>query len=263
MRRGNIFWGLVLIILGGLFLLQTQGLIKDVLGWFWPVFLILLGFWVIGERFLPRGSYSGETFSIDLQGASKVDLDFDHGAGSVLITGGAPAGVALSGSQASGMDVNSHLSGETLTVDLNAGPTFIPFLGPEGGEWAFQVTQEVPVNLKVDAGASSLNFDFSEVKLAFLGVDCGACTLKVKLPANAGQTLVNVESGAATLEFSIPPGVAARIRLEQGVSTVNIDQSRFPLTVALGNLYQSADYETAANRVEINLEGGANTVRIS
>lgn len=262
MRRGSIFWGLVLILLGGLFLLQARGLIADVFGWFWPIVLILLGAWIVFGRFIPFGSSGGETFSIDLQGAARVDLDFDHGAGTVVLTGGAPTGVAITGLQAAGKDVSSHLSGDCLTVDLNAGPTFIPFLGPDGGEWRFQVTQEVPVNLKVDAGASSLDFDFTNVRLAFLGVDTGASTLKVKLPANAGHTLVDVESGAATIEMVVPEGVAARIRCEQGVSSMNIDEKRFPRAASMSNLYQSPDYDSTANQVEISLEGGANSVKI-
>jgi hypothetical protein len=259
MRRGSIFWGLVLVLLGGLFLLQAQGLIKDVFGWFWPIALILLGAWIVFGRLLPRGTYSGDTFSIDLQGASKVDLDLDQGAGTVVMTGGAPAGVALTGSQAVGMDVNSHLSGDGLSIDLNAGPTFIPFIGPDGGEWRFQVTQEVPVHLKVDSGASNLDFDFTNVKLAFLGVDTGASSLKVKLPSDAGHTLIDVESGAASLEILVPENVAARIRFEQGVSSIDIDEKRFPVS---GSLRQSPDFDSAANRVEINLEGGANSVKI-
>lgn len=262
MRRGSIFWGLILVLLGILFLLQVQGLINDAFGWFWPIILILVGAWIAFGRFLPRGAGGGDTFSIDLQGAAKVDLDFDHGAGTVVLTGGAPAGVALTGSQAIGMDVNSHLSGDSLTVDLNAGPTFIPFIGPESGEWRFQVTQEVPVSMKVDAGASSLNFDFTNVKLVFLGVDTGASSLKVKLPANAGHTLVDVESGAATVEMIVPEGVAARIRFEQGASSKDIDEKRFPLLTSMSNLHQSPDYDSAANQVEINLEGGANSVKI-
>jgi hypothetical protein len=246
------------MLLGGLFLLQTRGLITDVLGWFWPLVLILLGLWVLGGRFLPSGA-EGKTFSIDLQGAASLDLDFDHGAGTVSLTGGAPAGVALTGSQAAGVDFDSHLAGDCLTVNLNAGPTFLPFLGPDSGVWSFQVTQEVPVKLKVDAGASSLDFDFTDVRLAFLGVDTGASTLKVKLPVSAGHTLVDIESGAATIDLTVPAGVAARIRLEQGASSVNIDPARFPRT---GNLYQSPDYDSAPNQVEINLEGGANTVKI-
>jgi hypothetical protein len=262
MRRGSMFWGFILVLLGCLFLLQARGLIADVVGWFWPLVLILLGAWIVFERFLPRGDYNGETFSIDLQGAAKVDLDFDHGAGTVVLTGGAPAGVALTGSQAAGMDVSSHLSGDTLDVDLNAGPTFIPFIGPDSGEWRFQVTQEVPVNLKVDSGASNLDFDFTDVKLAFLGVDTGASSLKVKLPAHAGHTLVSVESGAASVEMIVPDGVAVRIRSEQGVSSINIDEKRFPLVTSMGNLYQSPDFDSAANKVEINLEGGANSVKV-
>jgi hypothetical protein len=257
-----MFWGFVLVLLGGLFLLQAQGLITDVFGWFLPIIFILIGAWIIFGRFLPSSLPDGETFSIDLQGAAKVDLDFDHGAGMVMLTGGAPMGVALIGSQALGMDVKSHLAGDSLTVDLNAGPTFIPFIGPESGEWRFQVTQEVPVNLKVDSGASSLDFDFTAVKLAFLGVDTGASSLKVKLPAAAGHTLVNVESGAATIEMIVPEGVAARIRLEQGASTIQVDEKRFPLVTSMGHLYQSPDYDSAANKVEINLEGGANSVKV-
>lgn len=260
MRRGSIFWGLVLVILGGLFLLQARGLITEVLGWFWPLLFILLGIWVLTERFLPRLAGEGEMFTLQLQNATRLDLDLDHGAGLVSLTGGAPAGVALTGTQAAGMDLKSHLAEGLLTVDLDAGPTFLPFLGPEGGEWRFQVTNEVPLKLKVDAGASRLDFDFTETQLVFLGIDTGASTVKVKLPARAGQTLVDIESGAATIDLLIPAGVAARIRVEQGASSVKIDESRFP---AQGQFYQSPDFENAANRVEISLEGGANSVSVA
>ncbi len=261
MKRGNIFWGGILILLGILFFLQAQGLIKDVFGWFWPFFLMLMGLWVLTDRFFPTwAGGSTEQFSLDLQGASKVALDFDHGAGSVQFTGGAPLGVALGGTKATGMELKSSLNGDTLAVDIDAGPTFVPFIGPSGGVWRFQLTQEVPVTMKVDAGATNLDFDLTDVKLTFLGVDTGASSLKVNLPANAGSTLVDVESGAASLEFSVPQGVGARIRVEQGASSLNIDQSRFPMLS--GGLYQSADYDSAANKVEINLEGGANSVNV-
>ncbi len=262
MRRGDIFWGGILIILGSLFLLQANGVISDVFGWFWPTLLVLLGVWILAGRFIPgMASDSGEKFSIDLQGASQVALDFDHGAGSVQFTGGAPSGVAITGMQATGMDVKSYLAGDRLEVKIDAGPTFLPFLGPESGVWRFQLNQDVPLSLDVDAGASSLDFDLTDLKVTHINVDTGASTLKIKLPAHAGNTLVDIDSGAATLELSVPQGVAARVRTKQGASTVNIDQSRFPLRES--DLYQSADYETAANKVEINLDGGANTVNVS
>jgi hypothetical protein len=262
MKRGNIFWGSMLVILGVLFFLQAQGMLTDAFGWFWPIFLMLLGVWVLTDRFFPTwGGISTEPFSIDLQGAAKVALAFDHGMGSVQFTGGAPAGVGVCGAKATGMEVSSSLNGETLGVNIQAGPSVLPFIGPSGGVWQFQLTQEVPVSIKVDAGATSLDFDLTDVKLAFLGVDMGASSLRVKLPAQAGPTtLVDVESGAASLDFSVPQGVAARIRFKQGASSNSIDQARFPLTD--GGLYQSPDFDSAANKVEINLEGGANSVSV-
>ena len=160
MKSGSFFWGVILILLGGLFFLQSAGLIHDVFGWFWPLVIIMLGIWVLGSRYMPRSAWGGigESFSIDLQDARRLDVDFDHGAGSVFFGGGAPAGVAISGSKGTGLEVRSELAGENLGVDLNAGPSFLPFIGPEGGEWRFSLTQEVPVAIKIDAGASSLNW---------------------------------------------------------------------------------------------------------
>ncbi len=262
MRRGNIFWGVILIVLGLLFLLQTTGMISNVFGWFWPVFLMLLGGWILAGRMLPqwRGSSSEEAFSIDLQGAAQLALDFDHGAGSVQVGGGAPAGVAISGTQATGMDMKSHLSGDRLEVKIEVGPSFIPFLGPDSGVWRFQVNQDVPLSLDVDAGASSLDFDLTDLKVTRMKVDMGASTLKMKLPANAGNTVVDIDSGAATLDLSVPQGVGVQLRLKQGASTVDVDQSRFPMQDS--NFYQSSDYAAAANKVEISLDGGANTVKV-
>ncbi len=260
MRRGSIFWGGILILLGILFSLQAAGMIEDVMDWFWPLFLILLGVAVLVSRFTSPNLSGSESFSINLDGAARVALDVDHGAGSVKIMGGAPYGAAISGTQGAAMSFKSHLNGNTLTVDIDAGPSFIPFLGPEGGTWVLQLTNEVPVSMKFDGGAASLDFDFTNTKLDFLGVDMGASALTLKMPTNAGRTLVDVESGAASIDITIPQGVAARIRLEQGASAQNIDPSRFPQVT--NGMYQSPNFDSAENRAEINLEGGANSVTI-
>lgn len=260
MRRGSIFWGGILILLGVLFSLQAANIIDDVFGWFWPLFLILLGVAVLVSRFTAPNLTGGGAFSINLEGAAKVALDIDHGAGSVKVMGGAPYGTAVSGAQGTAMSLKSHLNGDTLTVDIDAGPSFIPFLGPEGGSWVFQLTNEVPVSMKFDGGAASLDFDFTDTKLEFLGVDMGAASLTLKLPAHAGRTLVDVESGAASIDITVPQGVAARIRIEQGASAQSIDSSRFPQV--MDGMYQSPDFDSAENRAEINLEGGANSVTI-
>ncbi|MEI7848062.1 MAG: LiaF domain-containing protein [Chloroflexota bacterium] len=262
MRRGNVFWGVILILLGVLFFLKTINLIDDVLGWFWPLALMLLGLAVLFGRYLPHSVANTKSFSIDLEGATKLDLEVEHGVGSLFFSGGAPAGVAVSGVEGLALEVKSHRTADSLGVEIHAGPSVLPFLGPESGEWHFNLTTEVPVAIKLDAGASNLVFDLTEIKLTYLGLDTGASSVKAQLPAHAGHTLVNIESGAASIDLIVPEGVGARIRLEQGASSVSIDEKRFPKLTDFSSIYQSPDYDSAANKVEIILEGGANSVKV-
>lgn len=260
MRNNSLFWGLLLIAIGGLFALQAMGLIKDVANFIWPLFLMALGAWILMGRFFGAqvDFQKSDTFSVELQNAARVEFDLDHGAGQVQVTGGAPAGVALSGIQATGMEFKSRLEADVLSVDVDAGPSFLPFLGPEGGAWVFKLTNEVPVNLDVDAGAATMSFDLTGVKLLGFNLDTGASSTSLVLPAE-GQPYVKIESGAASLDITVPVGMAARIHVDGGASSLSVEP-RFA-SISSG-LYQSADYETAINRVEMRLSGGASSISI-
>lgn len=263
MKRSNFFWGLLLIFLGALFLLKQLHLIVDVLSWFFPVAIIVLGVLLLIDRRKVHGTLlpTAETLNIALQNAARVDLDLDHGAGSIFLSGEALPGVALSAVAGAGLEESHELNANGLAIKLQAGPTFIPFLGPQGGEWQFRLTREVPVSIQLEAGASSIEMDLSEMNVPLLRVHMGASYLKARLP-KLGRTLVDINCGMANIDLSIPAGTAARVRVQQGASNVHIDRAIFQ---QLGNdpdLYQSSDFETNPNKVEISLEGGANNITI-
>ncbi|MDX9991078.1 MAG: hypothetical protein RBS68_03410 [Anaerolineales bacterium] len=260
MRNSSLFWGFLLIAVGGLFGLQAMGLVDDITNFLWPLFLMALGAWILfGALIRPKTDFSeNESFSIDLQGAERVEFELNHGAGRVVVTGGAPSGVALSGVEGSGMESKSHLAAGILAVKVDAGPSFLPFLGPEGGIWQFRLTNEVPVSLNIDAGATSMDFDLTDVKLSRFKLDTGASSTSLKLPRE-GQPYVEIESGAASVDLGVPAGMAARIQVEGGASSVSIEARFAPV----GNgLYQSSDFEGAADRAEIHLNGGANSISV-
>lgn len=262
MRYGSMFWGMVIILLGVLLLMQSAGLIYDLFGWFWPLALILLGLWMLLGRFLPLHPADDEPFEIGLQGAKRLELEINQGAGSLSLGGGAPAGLALHGNMAPGLEQSSSLNGEALMVSIKAGPTIFPFLGPESGAWRFALAGDVPLRLKLDLGASTLDCDLSSVQLSFLGINAGASSIRVQLPQGEGYSLVDIQSGAASIDLQIPPETAARIRLEQGASGIHLDEGRFLRCVGMTDVFQSADYEENRRQVEIHLEGGANSVLV-
>ncbi len=258
-RHWNIFWGAILILLGALFFLQAEGILHDILGFFWPLFLFALGAWILLQVYLPR-SEDSETFSIALEGAREASIHLDHGVGALHISDGAPEGMLITGSKAIGMDIKSHREGDRLNVKIDAGPTFVPFIGPESGAWNFHLAPNVPLRLDLDAGASSMELDLSNLKAAYTRVDCGASRLTIKAPEQAGASQFDIEAGATSLDFTVPQSVAARIRIKAVPASLNIDQMRFPMRAS--GEYQSPEYETALNKVELNFDGGASSVNV-
>src|SRR5215211_4857379 len=259
MKRDNIFWGGALVLLGVLLLLQTQGIITNVFRYFWPLALILVGVWLLLNVYWRPARSAEETFSIPLNTAKNAKFKFSHGAGQIDISGGAPVGRALVGSSAVGMNRHSQLNGDRLDVQVEAGPSFVPFLGPSEGIWRFQLTQEIPLTLIVEAGASSLDIDLKDVLATRVELKTGASSANVTVPTR-GVSLLDVEAGAASVNIRVPQATAARIRVKENVTSVNVDTRRFPRLDS--GFYLSAGYDAAADRAEINIESGLGSVKV-
>jgi hypothetical protein len=259
MKRDNLFWGTLLIVVGLLFFLQTQGIINNVFRYFWPLALILVGGWIILNVYWRPDPSTVENFSVPLGAAKSARFKFSHGAGQIEIRGGAPAGQALVGTIATGMNKESRLEGDRLEVKVEAGPSFVPFVGPSEGVWRFHLTQEIPSTLLVEAGASSLNIDLRDVPVTRLELKTGASSSNVTMPAR-GVSMLDVEAGVASVNIHVPDGTAARIRMKEGVSSLDVDTNRFPRLDT--GLYQSSGFETAADRTEINIESGLGSVSV-
>jgi hypothetical protein len=259
MRRDNIFWGSVLILLGALFFLQRGGLIPSVIPYLWPLALILFGGWLILSVYWRPAPSESEKFDVALRDAKSVRYRFSHGAGQIVIKGGAPAGKALVGSSAVGMNEKTHLDGDRLNVHIEAGASFVPFVGPSDGTWRFQLTQEVPVTLEVETGASQLDMDLTNVLASHIELETGASNSNVIMPSR-GVSLLDLEAGAAAINITIPQGVSGRVRIREGLTSLNVDTTRFPQVDS--RLYQSPDFDTAANRAEISVEAGLGSITV-
>lgn len=260
MKRDSIFWGIVLIVVGVLLYLQAQGIVRNVFQYFWPVALILLGAWIILGVYWKPSPSAGETFSIPLGSAQSVSYHFSHGAGQLEIGGAAPAGAAIFGTYAAGMNRSSHLSGDRLDVRVEAGPSFVPFIGPGEGVWRYQLAQGIPSLLTVESGASFLNIDLKDLLVTRFVLKTGASSANVTMPAR-GASILDVEAGAASINIRIPEPTAARIRVREGVTAVDVDSARFPRLDS--GFYQSSNYDTSSDRAEINIESGLGKVSVA
>jgi hypothetical protein len=260
MKRDNLFWGTALILLGVLLFLQTQGYIGNIFPFLWPLALILVGGWIILGVYWRPALSEEETFVVPLNAAKSARFKFSHGAGQLEITGGAPTGQALVGTSAVAMNQQSRVDGDRLEVKVEAGPSFVPFIGPSQGVWRFQLTQEIPLTLKVEAGASSVNLDLQDVLASHVELKTGASSSNVTVPAR-GASLLDIEAGAASVNVRIPAATAARIRVQEGVTSVHVDMDRFPRLDS--GFYQSSGYDTATDRADIHIQAGLGSVTVN
>ncbi len=261
MRRGEIFWGTLLVILGVLFYLKAAGILTgDVFSWFWPFVIIGFGVWILLGSGFSRNYENAVKFSVAMDAAAKsAKLSIDHGAGRIDLRAGANAGDFLTGTAGTAMNHSSKLNGDTLEVELEAGPSFIPFLGPEGGIWEYRLNPDLPTALVINAGASRLDIDLSDLRVTQFAFEGGASSLDLTLPTHVENSLIDIEAGASSIELHVPQAVALRFRTKS-VGSLNIDENRFVRRE--GGIYQSVDYDTAKYRADVTINGGATSIKV-
>ena len=264
MRRNQLFWGLVLLLVGGLMLANEMGIRlpngMSLLELFWPVVLIFGGVWVLVGVFL-RGNVKVENATIDLQGAASLYLKVNHGAGELKLHSGANMNEAAHGSFSGGLDQKVNRNGDRLEVRIRPANDFLdfPFFGPHNQiDWDVSLNADIPTSLKLNLGANKSSLDLHDMNITDLDLDTGASDTKLILPAR-GRFRADLDLGAASLEITIPDGLSARINASLGAADIKVDESRFPRN---GRYYQSPGYETAANAVDMTIDAGAASIKV-
>jgi hypothetical protein len=251
---GSVAWALIGVVL----LLSTTGNLGDgpieILVEGWPWLAVGLGVWYLIGSVVQRGPGLDEALRLPLADAGDAAVRIRFGAGELNVRAAA-SGQLIDGEFRGGVKHRVTGSGQ---VELEQDTGGWPWLD-RGFAWTVGLTAEVPLDLRVDAGASRNTLDLRRLRLRSLELHTGASDTRVVLPEAAGATSVRAEAGAASLTFEVPDGVAARIRTRVVLGSVQIDEYRFP-PVAGG--YESRDYATATNRVDIDVQGGVGSLRV-
>ncbi len=130
-----------------------------------------------------------------------------------------------------------------------------------GPAMAIAVAPGIPVALNVQTGAADAHLDLQQLDVTNLDVSVGASSATIRMPSAAGSTTAHVSGGATTLSIDVPAGVSAQVRYRGGLDNIEVDEARFP--AAGEHLFRSPGYDTAANRVDLTIDAGMATVRVS
>jgi hypothetical protein len=265
MRRSHLFWGIILILVGALLLLGNFVKV-NVWSLIWPLFLVALGLWILWRIVTGPRPIEAEEVAIPLEGAARARVRIRHGAGRLHVDASAGPGELADGRFGGGLDYQVRREGDMLDVEMRVPsggfPHFaMPWMWGRGGmlDWSFGLNGEIPLSFDLETGASDTRLDLADLRVTDLRLQTGASATDLTLPANAGHTRVDIGAGAASVTIRVPSGVAARIRVKGGLTGITVDKSRFP---RMGDVYQSADYDTAPNKVDVNVETGVGSIDV-
>lgn len=297
-RRRSVILPSLLIIAGLVFLLQNLGVLSwDVWGSvarFWPIILVVIGLEMFlgGDRPLvtvlavvagvavlialllgvgrfhrtaPARPVTSHTLSQSLQEANDAAVTVHFGAGSLNLGDLRDQTDQLANLTYEGPGQltppkfqlrNGHAQ---LIYDLPH-PQF-PGQASSPAQMNLLLSPNVPLSLDIQEGAADGRIDLSQLRVTNLSLQVGASHPTLVLPRNAGLTIASIKGGASTIDVEVPADVAAQIHYDGGLSTVSVDQGRFP---AVGSqIYKSDDYDTAQNKVDLTIQAGLSTVTVS
>jgi hypothetical protein len=264
MRRNQPFWGVILLLLGGLLLADSMGVRLPnetrFINLFWPALLLLTGAWILFGIFF-RGAIETEQASIDLEGASSANLKINHGAGEIKLHSGGSASELLHGSFDGGLDKKVNRNGDRLEVRMRPAKDVLdfPFWGPQSQiNWDVALNPNIAIDLNLNLGANKSVIDLQDLNVTNIDLDTGASDSTITLPSR-GRFRADFDLGAASLVVIIPAGVSARILAQVAAGDIHVDRQRFPSS---GKYFQSPDFETAANAVDMTMDAGAASIKI-
>lgn len=287
-------FSVVFIFLGIAFLMQNFKLAPagfwGILWRFWPILLILIGLNILlgSSRPLLLGGLTAiamfailglstyiswtkatekpavNTIAESLRGIQKADVEILFGAGDLKLDGivsqpdnlveatvehrGAGTGVQKEYSR---IDEVGKLK---LTVDRDVKR----LLAEKKDSWKLHFSPALPLNIILKSDLSELDLNISSLKVEKLELHIGTSNLRLQMP-NSGSSRARVKSGATNIDITIPQDKAARIKIDGILSSLDIDEKRFPL---VDKYYISPQFESTLNRVEIEIESSLSRVKI-
>ena len=294
-HRPSLIGPLILITIGVLFLLANLGALPltfwEIAARYWPLIFILIGLEIIIGRQSIVGGLVVIVLWIAIVGGV-IWLSFTQGGAPIVggttetinqplgeiksATVDLNVGVAQVNVTALNSDTNDLMNGIFVHADnvrvnkaynvagtegrLSLKEDGVNFMlgGSSSSRWDLKLNPGIPIAVRLNGGVGRATLDLAALNIPSIAIDAGVGNLTLTTPKN-GVTTMTINGGVGNVTINIPPGVAAYIRVDSGLGNARIDQTRF---VKSDKIYQSANYATAENKIDISIDGGLGNITI-
>jgi hypothetical protein len=160
-------------------------------------------------------------------------------------------------------DVDSMGSVADVQVDTRVSNNWVsfPFRSGPNAEWEILLSPEIPLDLTLDSGSGSCEFDLSDLILEDFFLDSGSGSITLILPEGQSYPVI-IDSGSGSLSIDIPENTGIRVRLDSGSGSFN-PGSDFSLVSGdkrEDGTWESDNYESAKYTIEMQIDQGSGSI---
>ena len=113
-------------------------------------------------------------------------------------------------------------------------------------------------DLDIDVGAADIKMDLRDFKIRSVEIDGGASAIKLILGDLYEETKVNIDAGASSIKIRIPEGSACELNTDIVLATKNIKGFN---KVASG-MYVTPNFSESSNNIMIDVDVAVSTLKI-
>jgi len=299
MKPLRIFWGLLILIVGIIFLAINLNLINaDIWGRFlifWPVLIVLFGLGLVFKNsiaylvtaviiissifYFAIADPYGWQKKDDSQSTTvapnlienydsnidnfKLTLDLGAAALNIKELNDPSSFTLLKGNYGgiSNFEETRDNDGKTATLSIKEKTqTGMIFDNPSKNRFMnLNLTNQLPLDFTVNTGASSLNLDFSNILLKKLAVNAGASKVGIKLGNKLDEMSAEINCGASALDFTIPKDYGVKIVSNSMILGRNFGDLDMDQTK---NTYATKGFDDSKKKITINLSSGVSKLTV-
>jgi len=155
-------------------------------------------------------------------------------------------------------DLNQHQEDSVYVLDFHMKNHRGFNFDSDKNEAVMQLNSNPEWEINVETGATKLDFDLSRFKIRKLKLHGGAAAFNVKLGAPLDLTNVDISTGFAGVDISIPQNAACSIETNSGLSDKHFEG----FNKTGDNNFESPGFATAKNKIHIHISGGLSDFKV-
>jgi len=296
MKYKNIFWGVVLIILGVLFILKNFNIIQ--FNWvylieLWPLLLVFWGIslipikeiiklflylialiigiylvntsngdslWYWRFKNINENKYNEQIIEKDYDTSYKIaQLKLSAVSGSFEVKGNTNKLISFKNTGNIGRyKVSEKINDSIIDIDLGLESNIVSVNKNEENKCNLLLNTTPIWSLFFEAGASDINLELKDFKIEKIKFEGGASNLNLTLGNKYPNTNIKVEAGVSSIKLNIPKSSGCELIVDNVLSSKKIEG----FVNINDNVYRTENFDTATEKIKIYLEAAVSKFEI-